>query len=225
MVHSDVAARPGNLRIPACSADWRFLLPIGAQSSVLVVTPDCDEFALSLDAINVRNTTQRFDDFIARLGRAASQDVIAFPLGIPTGFSAVDEARFEAFLENALELLRPGGAVLFGFANRWGLRGRKRKDAPLPSTPGEMKRLLISVGYSSAVEIYCAFPNLQTPEYIFSPHATDLRFMLRRRYRHKLPGFFVNLISSPLPTRLILRAVPFYYAVAYRARRSTPRLP
>ncbi len=223
MLQNDLATRLGPVKIPDCSADWRFLLPISGGRSVLVVAPDCDEFALSFDAIKVKNTRWRFEDFTNRVNQPdlgnSRFDAVAFPLGIPAEVAAADPEQLSRLLEDALHFLTPGGALLFGFANRNGLPVRRSESHPIQSTRDEMKHLLITAGYS-AVEIYGAFPTLDVPEFIFSPLVEDLQFLLRRRYKHKLPSLVLDLITLPAPASLLLRAIPFYYAVAYRSSTS-----
>lgn len=223
MLQNDLATHPGPVKIPDCSADWRFLLPIRGGRSVLVVAHDCDEFVQSLDAINVKSTRWHFGNFTARVHRPESEqthfDAVAFPVGIPRDITITDPEQLSRLLEDALHLLTPGGALLFGFANRMGLSARRSGARPIQSTRDEMKHLLITAGYS-AVEIYGTFPNLEVPEFIFSPIAEDLQFVLRRRYKHKLPSFILNLVTLPALTSLLLRAIPFYYAVAYRSSTS-----
>ncbi len=214
--------------LPGCSADWRFLLPITNNSRVLIITHGCDEFALSLGGdvkaitwrsnisayrnreSSVKNGNVLFADYLFPPFPPSSFDIIALPLGIPSGISKMGNRQFH---QNIRRLLRPGGSMLFGFANPWGIR-RSSDSEHTYSTINNMLGLLRGIANYSSVEIYGVFPNLAMPEFIFLPRPENLRFILQRRYKYKIPNPLLNLFSSLVFTSVLSKFLPFYFAVA-----------
>ncbi|RME88351.1 MAG: class I SAM-dependent methyltransferase, partial [Anaerolineae bacterium] len=138
---------------------------------------------------------------------SASFDLILAPRGVP--FRGV---ALEAALNAIRPLLRPGGALFLGVANR--RSPVHRASAPSSGiSPRRLKSLLRRAEYVS-VEFYGVMPDLDVPEYIFplSPYA--LSFALRHRYRRRLPPRWSGWFAHPLVAAFFLPFLPAWYVLA-----------
>jgi len=135
-------------------------------------------------------------------------DLVVMPLGLPRQrWNAAGRRHLD--VQRAIRrLIRPGGTLLLGFSNRLDfLRGSTSEHYAL--TPRRAVRLLLRAEYSS-VDLYGAVPNLTVPEYIFPLTPQVLAFVLRSRYRQKLPARLLRwLIQAGFANFL-----PAYFAVA-----------
>lgn len=146
----------------------------------------------------------------------ASFNVVAAPMGL---FGASHRAERTEWIKRGEMLqrwIRPGGALLIGFSNRWDPR-RKVQSVPT-STVWEIARMFGNLGFH-AIQFYGAIPEPLAPEYIIPLHAQALGFVLNHRYRHKLPRPFLALAGTPAANWL-LGFLPFYYVVAQQPGRA-----
>lgn len=194
-------------------ADWRFLLPIDRHSRLLVIQDARDESCRwSLRELDMPLTVWRPRALAqaAAANASAEFDVIAAPLGLRTDASSGERMPSIEAHRTVRRLLRPNGAFLIGFSNRWGLR-RAGRHVAMPSSPREMTALLRAQGYA-AIALFGAVPDACEPEYIFPLHPQSLSFVMRHRYRHHLPGYLLS--RRPVLSDALLRFLPAYYAVA-----------
>jgi len=218
---------------PSYSADWRFLLPIAEGSQVLIVGGEHDDFTQFFSKIGVSTTTwlcgsssfwdertrrdniDRGASALADLSASpfppASFDIVAIPFGFSSRNSAGRQHDIEAY-QTVRRLIRPGGTLLVGFSNIWGIRRRFRPESYY-STPWRIIRRLRHTGYSS-IDLYGVMPNLNIPEYIFPLTTQALGFTLQHRYRYKLPANFLRWFSNSLIVSVFSKLLSGYFVVA-----------
>jgi hypothetical protein len=181
------------------------LLPITRESRLLVVGGKQDDYSALFGKVGVASVSWHSDVSGLSALPASSVDVIAFPLGLPSG---------GAIWQTIHRLLRPGGTLLFGFSN---LRGLNRNGQPeaLQINPWFLWSKLKQAGYSQA-EMFGAMPNLSAPENIFPLEYPSLNFALRNRYRYKLPASLLGFAFHPAMSGLLSNLIPHYFVVAKR---------
>ncbi|MDP1713484.1 MAG: hypothetical protein Q8L41_01955 [Anaerolineales bacterium] len=212
-----LAAPMNETSLPSHSVDWRFLLPIYEKTKMLVICYEQNDYDRSFQELGIPIETMSFDKLEATDNRYSplfeleSFDVVAAPHGLNRISSMGERSGLAESLRSARRLIRPGGAFLLGFSNRWDIR-RKRQESSYVSTTSEMSRLLSGLGYETKF-YYGAVPERVSPEYIFPLDAQSLGFVLNHRYQHKLPHYFLKLTKTALVNPL-LNFLPFYYVVA-----------
>ncbi len=197
---AEVPAQPA---FPDASTDWRFLLPLHRESCLLVVGGKRDDYSALFERVGVASISWHADTTALSVLPAASFDIIAFPLGLPSG---------AAIWQTIRRLLRPGGTLLFGFSNLRGLN-RDEQHGALHSNPWFLSFKLRQEGYSQ-VELFGALPNLNAPENIFPLESPSLNFVLQNRYRYKLPASVLGLAFHPAMAGLLSNLIPHYFVVA-----------
>lgn len=216
--------------LPESSADWRFLLPITQNSRVLIIGGEQDDFtelfgkigiseiiwlcgSLPAGGENHKNNGQSEFDAVESLTAQSfppiSFDIIAIPFGFP-GRKLLDDVDVYQIVRS---LLRPGGTMLIGFSNRFGLFRRRFQSNFYYSTPCRMIRNLRLAGYSQ-IDIFGAMQNLETPEYIFPLKTHLLSFTLQDRYRYKLPASLLYFLSNKPVVSILLYLLSYYFVIA-----------
>jgi hypothetical protein len=209
---------PQNLSIPIPSPqnsmDWRFLLPILAESKVLIVGGGCDEFTQFFGQLGIESIAWDHD-FLNPTRTPFPElhfEIIAIPHGFPDkGLSSSPQQHLEVY-RTMWHFLKPGGTILIGFSNAQVIRRRINPDNYY-STPRLMRQLLQKAGYET-VTLYGAIPNLFTPEYIFPLTRKTVGFTLKHRYRYKLPARLLRWFDHPFFTAGFSHLLPSYFATA-----------
>lgn len=213
MNSSKFAAPLNEISPPSHGVDWRFLLPNYENPRMLVICGEQNDYDRSFRELGISIVTVPFNklEVTALPFEPQSFDIVAAPLGLNRINSMGGRSDFVEKLKSVRRLIRPGGAFLLGFSNRWDIR-RKRQESSYISTTWEMSRLLLRSGYETKC-YYGAVPERVSPEYIFPLDAQSLGFVLNHRYQHKLPDYFLKLTKTPLVNPL-LNFLPFFYVVA-----------
>ncbi len=213
MDSSKFAPHLNEISLPSHSVDWRFLLPIYEKPGMLVICGEQNDYDRSFRELGISVMTVPFDKLDATALPFAPQsfDIVAAPLGVSRINNQGGRSGFVESLRSVRRLIRPGGALLLGFSNRWDIR-RKSRESSYASTTWEMSHLLQELGYETK-RYYGAVPEPLAPEYIFPLDALSLGFVLNHRYQHKLPDYFLKLTKTPAVNAL-LNFIPFFYVVA-----------
>lgn len=214
----ELATPVNETSLPAYSVDWRFLLPVHKKARMLVICGAQNDFDRSFQELGIPIETMSFDKLDLRHGMQSSPyepqsfDVVAAPLGLNSTRRQGGRSELAQRLKWARTLIRPGGAILFGFSNRWDIRCRDQASSDA-STIFEISRLLSGLGIETKC-LYGAVPEPMAPEYIFPLDAQSLGFVLNHRYQHKFPGMFLNLTKTSA-MNILLHFLPFYYLVGW----------
>ncbi|MGE5248938.1 MAG: hypothetical protein ACM3QS_01890 [Bacteroidota bacterium] len=207
---------PLSAKLPAFSADWRFLLPIRPGSRMLVLTDWGGDFGQHFAGLRTRVVTWRaarpdaaWSADGASRDRVCAQppdapfashsfDAVAVPLGIPRTLSgsptSVDYHR------GLKRLLKPGGRLLVGSVNGG------------DSRPSAFKRALERAGFED-IRIYGAVPNLAKPAYILPLERRSLQFFAHSSHLGRRAGRLLRLLSI-LPLSGLLRGLlPCYFVI------------
>jgi len=193
-------------------ADWRFLLPVSKESHILLIGDELDAvvdlFRILDIAPSVLDSKSPFSVLPKPKPAQPDFDIVAIPFGIsPDGHLAW--LSIADVFRDIRERIRPGGAFLFGFTNVW----VRRNPKTFPASPGRVQRLLRQAGFAS-VDVYVAYPDLITPEYILPMKPSILSFALQFRLRNKLSTALLRVFSMPLVMGRVANLLPFYFAVA-----------
>jgi len=198
-------------RIPPAtrSADWRFLLPLPDKGNVVLVGDNLGDAAYHFKQFNISLTLLDSTYGLADLAEAVSSptDVFAVPYGIPLNSPMSDLGGLDY---NALrQLIRPGGVLLVGFSNVY----YKQRTGILSARPRYIQTLLRQARYS-AIDLYGAYPDLITPEYIFPLKTSILSYVLHFHWQNKLPEMFLRILSAPLIVAGMANIFRYYFLVA-----------
>ncbi|MEB2334293.1 MAG: hypothetical protein OZ914_08265 [Anaerolineaceae bacterium] len=191
------------------SADWRFLLPISANSACLLLGRGLGDVAQLFAQLGFPTHLADFEE----LRRETPLLLTNFDFALlPLGFAGNTLNKEVETLAEIAKMLRPGGRILLGFSNRYNIYPA-RSAATSPAAPARIRKALTAAGYAEAV-FYAALPNLELAEYIFPLNRQAAAFVLDRRYQHKTPfgpqGWKALLGIAPL----LLDLFPAYFATA-----------
>ncbi len=191
------------------SADWRFLLPISANSACLLLGRGLGDVAQLFAQLGFPTHLADFEE----LRRETPLLLTNFDFALlPLGFAGNTLNKEVETLVEIAKMLRPGGRILLGFSNRYNIYPA-RSAATSPAAPARIRKALTAAGYAEAV-FYAALPNLELAEYIFPLNRQAAAFVLDRRYQHKTPfgpqGWKALLGIAPL----LLDLFPAYFATA-----------
>ncbi|MCZ2123474.1 MAG: hypothetical protein LC108_14545 [Anaerolineales bacterium] len=191
------------------SADWRFLLPISANSACLLLGRGLGDVAQLFAQLGFPTHLADFEE----LRRETPLLLTNFDFALlPLGFVGNTLNKEVETLAEIAKMLRPGGRILLGFSNRYNIYPA-RSAATSPAAPARIRKALTAAGYAEAV-FYAALPNLELAEYIFPLNRQAAAFVLDRRYQHKTPfgpqGWKALLGIAPL----LLDLFPAYFATA-----------
>jgi hypothetical protein len=190
---------PFTAELPGFSVDWRFLLPVRPGARMLVLAEAGADFAQYFSGLELTVVT-------ARPGEAGDlrdrYDIVAIPLGIKSSHLQPSLAR----------LLKPGGLLLIGFRNRWGVRKRSSPRTGAFTRRG-LQRALERAGFRE-MAVYGAVPDLAKPEYILPLRKQALSFFLHHRYPGRRAAALLRLTSLPFFFALLSRTLPCYFMLA-----------
>lgn len=211
------------------SFDWRFFLPISTESKVLVLGQGCQEVKQFLDLLGFTfvkayseiatllstgndgqypDTRQMGDmpaDFLSYF------DAVVMPYGTPSPKPAAGRfSQFDLYM-NLKRFIRPNGTLMVGFSNRLHFWRPPRSNEG--STPWRTATSLKRAGYI-AIHKYGVLPYSHVPDFIFPLTVNAVGFILKHKYRAKIPSGILNAISNPLYTPLLLNLFPSYFFIA-----------
>ncbi|MBI5825103.1 MAG: hypothetical protein HZB18_13825 [Chloroflexi bacterium] len=217
---------------PSNSADWRFFLPISAESNVLLVTDHGEDIARYFEKLGIRTTIYNTDSSNAASVKLSAQkrtdfendfsppdgyplfDVVALPHGFPGYFLSRGNSHQINIFQKMKQAITSHGALLVGFSNSLRLGRAAGSSVNSYATPQRMVGLLRKAGYP-LVEIYGVIPDLYVPDYIFPLNKHEIGFVLEHRYRYKIPAWLLKFLTTSFVAGSLSVFFPFYYAVAY----------
>jgi hypothetical protein len=180
--------------------DWRFFLPISADSRILVIGADCEEYVVFLKRLGVLSIESMSNPSAIPGSQTVPFDMILVPQGLPSDAKSA--------FRRLKGLLAPQGILFIGFSNSW----RPGNDSPANGHPlslKKMSRMLKSAGLLE-MKFLGLMGNLETPDYILPLEREAIGFVLHHKFRHKIPDRFGNLFFHPWIT-----AACSYFFAAY----------
>jgi len=199
------------LRAPLVqSVDWRFLLPLSQNDTVLFVGDQSNELKKAFEELGVPAATWPTISpaEISSDLRESTFNIVAVPYGMASDRRQGQSDRI-AIYRTVRPLLKPGGVLLLGFTNVF--LGNENK---IPAArPGQIRRMLRSAGYVK-IDFYGVYPNLMIPEYIFPLKFSPFLFTMDFHLRNRLPGTLLRILSNRIVFVGISNLIPAYFAVA-----------
>lgn len=197
------------------SLDWRFLLPLGEGSRLLVLSIRNAGLSAALERAGISGARWREDDLEIPHSvdaEGANLDALALPFGLPRTGRAAHAADRILFYQDVRTRLRPDGYLLVGFENRWrDPFGRHTKY--YSSTPAIVRDELQRAGFSR-VGCFAVSPDLDVPDYVLQLQQPALNFAVGHRFRRS--AFARNTMQVLLKIAGPIRAAsvfPSYYVV------------
>lgn len=179
------------------SLDWRFFLPVSANSKILYIGEAGDEVRQFFRRLNINEVSSIEKNSLAEVESLSTFDLISIPYDFLNS-SGYPKLR---------DLIRPDGFLLIGFSNRF-----RSKDVNATFL-FQIRSILKKAGFSP-LKYYGILPDQYIPEYIFPLTSQAIGFVLRHRYQYRLPRWVLQLISSTLSALLLSNFLPAYYVLA-----------
>jgi len=220
---------------PDNSLDWRFFLPITPEIKILIVGHECEniyQHFLRLGIASVYYCTDNMQLPVVDSGTGKDQqsrmtfaelelrsdllsffDVVVFPHGLVQMEFSNSKVRQPPEFHFVKKFMRSGGVLLVSFANGLFFKQKKLQSGYYYSYVWKMKSMLKKNGYD-LTSIYGAIPDQFVPEYIFPLTIHSIGFILRSRYKDKIPSLLLPCLTNSVLTKIIANFFPAYFIVA-----------
>jgi hypothetical protein len=194
------------------SLDWRFLLPMGNEKNVYVLSEDDPDLSQALEQTGIPRSHQL--SFLERReNKRKSIQSLIIPFGLPVHLLDAKHGGPTEFYSVCRRSMASGGYLLTGFNNAWYFRANHPSKYHT-STPRRVTDQLKGAGFQS-IKMFGAMSSLAIPEYIFDLESRALRFALQHRFRRK-PVLLKTLraLAGTVGLAPLLNLLPCYFAVA-----------
>jgi hypothetical protein len=205
-------------------ADWRFLLNIPQQASILLLLDSQPAYVYLFEKtaepqliLSALSTLAQRKSASEQLNRPiVHSKTSSLPFGENTIdlIICLDYIPGKGSFTSVLHCLKPGGAFVSGFMNPftiWRNVIRKTQSPPV----SQIAKLLTWIFFSTLVDkhVYGLFPDIFNPEIIFPLKTREIHFVMKRILRHKVHptffklfrySFFIPFVSLVLPAFLFI---------------------
>jgi SAM-dependent methyltransferase len=214
------------------SVDWRFLVDIPSECQILIISGAYDGFGFPLYQMTgskivywrrhelhpIKNLNSPFTTDIDQIQAEAASppfqkhsfNLIVIPDGLPR----------KTTISTIIELLRPGGSIIFGFSNRLFNKKFLRNKVGISKSDFALK---LTKWFSRTgmfeILLFGTIPNHLIPGIIFPLHPNLIKFALNRFYGNKIPKVIINMLTKPGITPLTLWFLPAYYLIATKNKK------
>jgi hypothetical protein len=212
--------------------DWRFLEGIPSKGKALVYHPNhrhpaeglCAIFDLVITMSESPGSTILCPNSVTGSILASPQgspfptqcfDLVALPDGFPYALEYVNLDKAINYLRDFRRLLRPGGSLYLGFANKWSPRRPLRRSNQTPNryTLRNIVHSIRQAGFE-IYTVYAMIPNHKTPVYISPLEKELLAFALKNYLRRNSRRPFLYYLAQPGIIRWLQSIMPAYGIVA-----------